>query len=396
MESFASDSTIHGVNYIFGENRGKIVRIFWLLLLIASFGGFCFYFQYSYLKYSFAPDIAMKREEKHAVNFPMAAITFCPKIITTKKTADLIAGGVESNQTRLGCDFYSASTHWCEPMYDTIFQNKPSCPQTHESMDDINVVDLVNKSSSQFEEIISDLYACQILTHNGFCSTTNIQDITVIFNEDLIHDDFWCYRNKRSFLDIKAQWTVDQGYFVKNDTARYPMFINLRSLFVYEKELNSEMEFCSSMSFVVHLPSEMPTEFHKFIPITYGSRIAVIVTAKSHRTDDALHAYPPKVRNCYFQGEKKLEFFKTYSKAHCQLECSTSFTLKSCGCVLFWMPRSKKTPVCKFSDITCVQGIRDYRNDKVKPSCDCLSPCNDLKYEIELMPTYVLSQPFKT
>lgn len=82
MLNFASESTFHGVNFIFGENRTKCVRYFWFFVSALSFCGFSFYFYNSYFKYQYEPDIAMRRKEKFGINFPSAAMTICPKIIT--------------------------------------------------------------------------------------------------------------------------------------------------------------------------------------------------------------------------------------------------------------------------------------------------------------------------
>lgn len=97
------------------------------------------------------------------------------------------------------------------------------------------------------------------------------------------------------------------------------------------------------------------------------------IYTKSYRADDALRSFSPQLRNCYFEGEKVLKYFKTYTKAMCEYECNTNFTLSVCGCVQFSMPRGKNTRICRIDEMNCI-----YSLPKVK--CDCLSPCFDIRY----------------
>lgn len=43
-------------------------------------------------------------------------------------------------------------------------------------------------------------------------------------------------------------------------------------------------------------------------------------------------------RQCFFNNERYLRFFKLYTQANCELECLTNHTLKECSCVKFSMP----------------------------------------------------------
>ena len=97
------------------------------------------------------------------------------------------------------------------------------------------------------------------------------------------------------------------------------------------------------------------------------------IILKSYRADDALRSFSPHLRNCYFEGEKVLKYFKTYTKALCDYECLTNHTLEKCGCVKFSMPRGKNTRVCRLDELKCTEKL-----SKVK--CECLSPCYDLRY----------------
>lgn len=44
-------------------------------------------------------------------------------------------------------------------------------------------------------------------------------------------------------------------------------------------------------------------------------------------------------RDCYFKGEKRLDFFQIYTKNNCENECKAKFMLKACGCVFLHIVR---------------------------------------------------------
>jgi acid-sensing ion channel, other len=94
-----------------------------------------------------------------------------------------------------------------------------------------------------------------------------------------------------------------------------------------------------------------------------------------HKFDDELRSFSPKTRKCYFDDEKPLKFFKTYSKLNCELECETLKLFKKCGCVEHSMPRDNEMRICGVEDSNCWKRDTLYR-------CECYPSCYDIKYEL--------------
>lgn len=153
-----------------------------------------------------------------------------------------------------------------------------------------------------------------------------------------------------------------------------------------------EENFCYTKAFKVipHLPCEIPTDFHRpRFYLNYQDVLNLEVRAKSIRTDDSVRNVALNQRNCYFEGERKLKFFKFYSRPHCILECKANITFRKCGCVKFHMPRDKDTPVCNYFEMNCVfnhykAGMAVYSEEELL-ACTCHSPCNDIKYSFEVL-----------
>lgn len=93
---------------------------------------------------------------------------------------------------------------------------------------------------------------------------------------------------------------------------------------------------------IIHSPYELPyrTGNHRF-----QGRYDVLswhIVSEIRRIDKDLEAWKPKQRNCFMDGEKKLNFFKIYTKASCEHECLSRASLKTCGCIPFYMIRKSQ------------------------------------------------------
>lgn len=55
-------------------------------------------------------------------------------------------------------------------------------------------------------------------------------------------------------------------------------------------------------------------------------------------TDEKLIEYHYNERQCFFNSERALQFFRHYNQRNCELECLANFTESECGCVPFFMP----------------------------------------------------------
>lgn len=67
-------------------------------------------------------------------------------------------------------------------------------------------------------------------------------------------------------------------------------------------------------------------------------QIDIMIKAKLITTSSALRSYRPEQRECFFDSEHQLNFFKHYTRHSCMEECLANFTREECGCVKFSMP----------------------------------------------------------
>lgn len=74
------------------------------------------------------------------------------------------------------------------------------------------------------------------------------------------------------------------------------------------------------------------------IRVPYLEQVEILIKPRLYITSNGLRRYSANERQCFFQSERQLSFFKSYSKRKCELECLTNYTKIQCGCVTFSMP----------------------------------------------------------
>lgn len=95
----------------------------------------------------------------------------------------------------------------------------------------------------------------------------------------------------------------------------------------------------------LHTPGEVPQVSKYYFRVPYNQEVMVSVKPNMITTSNGLRGNEPNQRQCYFDSERRLEFFKVYTQRNCELECLTNFTKLHCGCVKFSMPRKRITKI---------------------------------------------------
>lgn len=198
-------------------------------------------------------------------------------------------------------------------------------------------------------------------------------------------------------------WSLDKG-FSSNEPYVYPNRVKgvgddnkLEVFLVTTKYSNSNYVDFEGYQVHLHAPNDFPWPSKKFIRVSKDKDVALEIKPLLTTSSPRLRNYTPEQRNCYFEDERYLKYFKAYTQSNCKLECLTNFTLQSCGCVKFSMPRDKsaKTKVCDLSKIDCWskaeklffqkelagESHETSGENKGKTSCNCMLSCTTIRYE---------------
>jgi acid-sensing ion channel, other len=182
----------------------------------------------------------------------------------------------------------------------------------------------------------------------------------------------------------------------------YPLEVSINQNFVltlklHEPAYKDQYEKCLSASFLVHSPYTMPSvyDFDDFKQFNYGMTLDVEITPEITITDKSLMKLSPDERDCYFEDEKTLRLFNTYTLENCVDECFINLTYIECECMRYSELRGKEMKVCKVDSLSfrmCDQLYKDsllYNSSfTARQNCSCLPMCNSIKYNIKYFPTY--------
>lgn len=161
----------------------------------------------------------------------------------------------------------------------------------------------------------------------------------------------------RIFFDVssipfdqpQSTWNVDDGYDESRSNLRaYPyrtIDVGLQnSLTIILKVNNNDLDYLcggtvQGFRIGFHSPIDIPRELKKFFELSPKHATLYVIEPKLIRTSNETRKFSPHERQCFFNYEHKLRFFKQYTQMNCVSECISNYTLAQCGCVHFSMLR---------------------------------------------------------
>lgn len=150
-----------------------------------------------------------------------------------------------------------------------------------------------------------------------------------------------------------TQWSIEHGY--ANETANvtnYPVRVYSTQrdagLFVQLSLFDEDLETICSGRFLgykifLHVPGEVVTFAGHSYRVPISEEVDILIKPQMILTSPGLRSYRPDQRQCFFESERSLRFFKMYTKNNCESECLANFTLNQCDCVKFSMPSNLQT-----------------------------------------------------
>jgi acid-sensing ion channel, other len=167
------------------------------------------------------------------------------------------------------------------------------------------------------------------------------------------------------------------------------------TLFLKSNQNIKMFDLCKFWAFTVHSPFELPGSYEddtETCELHFGVDVDVLITPEIIYTDKALRSYEPEKRGCYFEGEKKLKFFKVYTRRNCEVECFAQYNYtdgrdNEIDCVPYYMPRNNESQICDHRFEFFVQFTNFFFQSDLYgdlSDCKCLEACDSINYKIEV------------
>lgn len=199
----------------------------------------------------------------------------------------------------------------------------------------------------------------KLVTEEGICYVTNMLREEDMYTEAMTAS----LRHPKS--EYKSNWTVF-GY-KDNGFQAYPVRIlgtgeDAAVIVKLKVKRNAVTYACKGLingyRLTLHTPGEIPRTSQQFYRIPFNTATLISVKPSGMSTSDNLRSYSPIKRQCFFEGERNLKFFKMYTQSNCEIECITKNVLYICECVQFWMPQENGTRLCEVSDTDCIKNVQ--------------------------------------
>lgn len=358
---YSEQSSIHSLGYIGKMDIHWSERFFWIVAFFISLIACIYLMSSTYAKWQSAPILVSFNERATpAWQVPFPAITICPE---SKTSADVLDIDSLIKSTMNNQRISDEEQMSLEALYQVCdFKWKLDKKRNLSNIDYINVLKKIipNYPSTSFvewkgkQQNYSD-YFYETTTEEGICTTFNMLDQKDLYRKG-IHSSL-----KNPYHGTRSNWTLFGYDTLKGET--YPHRILgagkkaglTLQLAMKKTDINYACKTAiNGYRMTLHTPGDFPRPSTQFYSIPFDASSLVSVKLRVISTARTLRNYSPKVRQCYFHGEKKLKFFKIYTQSNCELECMAEFVYNECGCVRFSMPRDNVTKVCDDAQEKCV------------------------------------------
>lgn len=144
-----------------------------------------------------------------------------------------------------------------------------------------------------------------------------------------------------------THWSLENGYDDETNKKYYPHRIfNAKpdgALDLNFHLWNNDLELsCGSIKsayrIFLHMPGEVPNMSRDVLQVAPSEIAEFSIKVTLTTTSEGLRRYEPSQRQCFFNSDRQLRFFKTFTQNNCEAECLANFTKQQCGCVRFFMP----------------------------------------------------------
>ncbi|XP_050090826.1 pickpocket protein 28-like [Anopheles aquasalis] len=445
FRDYFAASSCHGMRYIVEPGLSLPERTSWSLMVTVSLCCCISGIIYTHLRWQEKPLIvSFSSSSIKAWQVPFPAITICPQ---TRIASDVfnvtevylrqrhnrsLVTETEWHQLRALAHVCSTVMRPKDDYYGSTAEDRPSSGPGHQGeqhsghhhrqqqpLREPVVPLLVNMSIPQAELFETCMWSfnfrpCRTLwarkvTENGICYSFNMLSHDELFSadqafreRDLNPDEhLYPFKTLRASQLRSTGWTMENGYTAEEDLLSYPRRTASAgfkggTIALLMTDVDDREYVCSGAQqgyrVTIHPPDEFPrlTEYHIRVPPMQA--VSIIVKPRLLTSQKSLRQYPVAKRQCYFAGERNLRFFRVYNEQNCEFECLTNFTLRTCGCVTFAMPRTNTTPVCGAEDVRCYRnaatnmmelGATMMATESIE-ICECLPACTTIKYDVEI------------
>lgn len=141
------------------------------------------------------------------------------------------------------------------------------------------------------------------------------------------------------FFYEPPEWFKTYRTGIMNSTLPYKVHSKSFGLYLYRDStvLQNDFHPSNGSRLIIHNTDEFPFRSGQHVQHKTNEMLHIDYTPSLTVVDKKLTSWPPEQRNCFMEHEKKLKYFKIYTKVNCEHECLSDAILQTCGCVPFYI-----------------------------------------------------------
>ncbi|XP_069695427.1 pickpocket protein 28-like isoform X2 [Periplaneta americana] len=392
---FCRSTTLHGLQYVGEKHRSFLERLFWLTTFLISTGVVIYYIIRVWIKWHNHPVLVSFAEVATPIwHIPFPAITICSQIKVRQSVFNYTKAVLKDNLTDEETEKMEYAQLFCNNDYFITAVSSNVATTDNKAVEFIeqaapglfDVIPFCKWSGT--EEECSNIFT-PVLTDDGLCYTFNMLSFEQMFKNGTIQR-----QGKQSNNTRTSDWNLESGYHdidAKDAFPRRSVGTGIRTglFLLLSSENEDEDTMCSTpidgVKVLLHNPTDYPLVQSDYFHVPLQRDVVVSIKPRVITTSEGLKNYDPQRRWCYFSSERHLRHFSIYTQHNCDLECLTNYTLTQCGCVAYYMPRDKDTPICAVGQRGCLTNASDAfaMDDDGMLECACLPACSEITYDVE-------------
>ncbi|CAH1368714.1 unnamed protein product [Tenebrio molitor] len=384
FENYCDKSTLHGLRYVGDTNLSIGERIFWFVAFASALAFASYYITNIFEKWNENPVLVAFNPTDATFNeIPFPAITICNMNQVKREEAERILkqhNAVEKQLLSDSCNYNSTfgddskAPGW-DVVQNFLIRVGQSCTDT------------VKSCFWQSDKVSCEEHFNNDLTDEGLCCSFNRLPAENIFRNpgDIT------YLNHTSSKKI-YDWSPEKGFTSINDgdlgtTPIRPIGAGTHLGLTIVIDAQVDNYFCSSTNsigfkIILSNPIETPKIADFGFLVSPGVEARFAILPEIREATPSLRDVDVEKRQCFFQDERPLRYFRSYTKRNCRLECQSNHTLNMCHCIPHYLPKSKIVPVCGKRDEKCAAEAKEdmelvYGNGS---SCNCLPSCYEMNF----------------
>ncbi|KPI98186.1 hypothetical protein RR46_09402 [Papilio xuthus] len=409
LKQFLYEGSLHGVKYIFEPTFSFKERMIWVVIVVISIAICAVNIFQLFSKWHSTPFVNVIDSLPSpiwAVPFPMVVV--CPQLHLQRSYVNVSA------IDKLSLNHFFASLV-CPQMSHT--KQAPSQRMTPE--DNILMQKFIVEGSPKCTDIIKSCYwrptqelewlekeCCEkmfkpIFTDYGLCFAFNSLPLNAMNNDT----QYWHKTFDKNVTQQALNWSLDGGYpkVFPPDPTTIPLRVmasgEINGLGVELYLNSSEHQFeCDGNNLGYNVLISSPTD-HVYVStvlrLPMNKMTTIEVSPTTYKTDNALRGLAPYIRQCFFQDEKKLNYFEFYTDSNCKHD--------------FWMRLYIWETICSTKlDFRCIEEVRakveeqltyayyeDSQEDRKAQTefASCHPACNDILYSSQVFYSDLMSVP---